>query len=286
MTMYHKILAAVDGSESSLHALKESFKLAAGGQALITVVSVLPPYQGDLSLVGVKNVKEMMRRPCQDNLAQAEKLALAAGVWIKTLCAEGEIFEEVVDLAEKDRCDLIVMGRRQRRLLERALVGSNTARVIGYSSVDVLVVPKETTVSFEKMLLATDGSQDSQVAAQRALDLAEMYQRDLIVISVADVRPETYGVAPQITEGLIAKAKEYVAEVKNQAALGGINVTPLVREGDPFEVITKFAAENGVSLIIMGSHGVTGLRRLLMGSVTEKVLGHTPCPVLVVKVEE
>jgi nucleotide-binding universal stress UspA family protein len=60
---YRKILAAVDGSESSMHALKEAFKLAQNEESWITAVSVIPPYQGDLDLVAVGNIMASMRKP-------------------------------------------------------------------------------------------------------------------------------------------------------------------------------------------------------------------------------
>ena len=143
MGRYKKLLVPIDGSESSIHALKESFKLAVNEGSWITVVSVVPPYTGDLDLVAVGNVLASIRKPCEDALSNAEKIAKAEGALIKTVCEEGDVHERILDLADAENCDLIVMGRRGLRRLERALVGSVTARVIGYGHKDVLVVPKK-----------------------------------------------------------------------------------------------------------------------------------------------
>ncbi|MDO9027782.1 MAG: universal stress protein, partial [Candidatus Roizmanbacteria bacterium] len=124
MGNYRKILVAVDGSESSKNALKQAFKLACTEGCWITVVSVIPAYTGDLALVGVGNIMKSMRKPCEDALSEAQKLAESERASIKTVCEEGEIYERIVDLAEADNCDLIVMGRRGLRHLERAFVGS------------------------------------------------------------------------------------------------------------------------------------------------------------------
>ncbi len=71
--------------------------------------------------------------------------------------------------------------------------------------------------------------------------------------------------------------------MKKKAELDGVRAETFVGESEAFQVINKLAREQKANMIIMGSHGRTGLRRLLMGSVTEKVIGHAPCPVLVVK---
>lgn len=278
-----KMLVAIDGSESSMHALKESFKLARNEKSWITVVSVVPEYKGDLDLVAVGNVMASMRRPCEDALHKAEELAKAEGALIKTVCEEGEAYERIIDLAEAENCELIVMGRRGLSRLERALVGSVTARVIGHSHIDVLVVPSTTEIGWKKILLATDGSKYSKAAAERVIDFAGEYGGELRVVSVVDVPAEFYGEAPDAVEDLIKKAKGYVEDVKRQAEASGIKTETFVREGEAYKAILDLAKEQNANAIVMGSHGRTGLKRLLMGSVTEKVIGYASCPVLVVK---
>jgi nucleotide-binding universal stress UspA family protein len=283
MGRYKKLLVAVDGSESSMHALKESFKFAINEKSWITVVSVVPHYTGDLDSVAVGDIMASMRKPCEDALLKAREMAEREKALIKTVYEEGEPYERIIDLAESENCDLIVMGRRGLRRLERMLVGSVTARVIGYSPIDILVVPRDTTVSWETILLATDGSKYSMTATKRAIDFAESYGGELKAISVVDVPAEFYGEAPQIVDDMIKKAKGYAEDVKKQAESAGVKTETFVREGESYLAITDLARKQDINTIVMGSHGRTGLKRLLMGSVTEKVIGHSPCPVLVVK---
>ncbi|MEK6690771.1 MAG: universal stress protein [Nitrospirota bacterium] len=283
MGRYKKLLVAVDGSESSMHALKESFKFAINEKSWITVVSVVPHYTGDLDSVAVGDIMASMRKPCEDALLKAREMAEREKALIKTVYEEGEPYERIIDLAESENCDLIVMGRRGLRRLERMLVGSVTARVIGYSPIDILVVPRDTTVSWETILLATDGSKYSMTATKRAIDFAESYGGELKAISVVDVPAEFYGEAPQIVDDMIKKAKGYVEDVKKQAESARVKTETFVREGESYLAITDLARKQDINTIVMGSHGRTGLKRLLMGSVTEKVIGHSPCPVLVVK---
>ena len=283
MGRYRKILVAIDGSESSKHALRESFKLATDEKSWVTVVSVIPQYEGDLGATWISNVREAMKKPCQIALSEAENMAKKERVLIKTVCEEGEIYERIVDLADAENSDLIVMGRKGISKLSKALVGSVTARVIGHSQKDVLVVPEGTSIGWKNIVFATDGSKFSEAATNKAIDFAKSYGSEIQVISVVDVTEEFMARAPGAVEDLVKKAKEIVEDVKKKASSEGIKAESIVREGDAYKVIVNIAKKQGANAIMMGSHGRTGLRRLLMGSVTERVIGHAPCPVLIVK---
>lgn len=283
MGRYRKILVAVDGSEPSTHALRQSFKLAANEKSWITVTSVIPPYEGDVDLTGVKDIRASLRKPCDDALKAAQRIADEDRALIKTVCEEGETYERIVDLADSLNCDLIVMGKTSGRRIGRVLVGSVTARVIGHSQRDVLVVPLEATVGWKKILVATDGSKYSAAAAARAVDFAKAYGGSIFVLSVVDVPAEFYADAPKVAEQLVVDAKKHVATVKKQAEEAGVPAETAVVEAESDQAIVDAATKARADIIVLGSHGRTGLKRLLMGSVTELVIGHAPCPVLVVK---
>lgn len=283
MGRYRKILVAVDGSESGRHALRESFKLASNEKSWITVVSVVPPYEGDLDMVAVGNIMASMRKPCESALSEAEKIAKEEGALIKTVCEEGKAYERITDLADAENCDVIIMARKGMHDSKKAPVGSVTARVIGYSRRDVLVVPGGATIGWKRILLATDGSRYSRAATERAIDFAKSYGGEIKAVSVLDVPAEFYAEAPNAIEGMINKAKEYVKDARTQAEAAGVKAEGFVGEGDAYRVITDLVKKENADMIIMGSHGRTGLGRLLMGSVAEQVISHAPCPVLIVK---
>jgi len=276
---YHRVLVAVDGSAESFHALEQAFRLV---ENWITVVSVAPAYEGDLRLVGVPDPQVLMVEPCDTALQKAQEMADAAGAMIKTVCAAGEPHERIVDLAEGESRDLIVLGAKGHSLIEKALLGSVTRRVIGYTQRDVLVVPPGAAVGWQKILLATDASKASKAAADRAVDLAQAYGSELQVAAVMEYPAQLYGEAPVPAEWR-DMLLSYVEEIVDQAKSQNIAASGLVLEGSPYGAIVALAEEDKASLIVMGSHGRTGLKRLLMGSVTERVIGHAPCPVLVVK---
>ncbi len=282
MGKYRKILVAFDGSESSKNALRQAIKLANTEKCWIKVLSVIPAYEGEMEL-WVRGVKDALRKPGEKMLSEAMEIAKSEGALIMTSLEEGEAYERIIDTADGENCDLIVMGSRGMRLIESTLVGSVTARVIGYTHRDVLVVPKDTTIGWRNILIATDGSKYSKATTERAIEFAKSYEGDLMVISVVDVTDEFMAQAPGLVEEMVKKAKGIVESVKKKAEASNIKSENFVREGETYKVIVELAKKENADVIFMGSHGRTGPKRLLMGSVTERVIGHSPCPVLVVR---
>jgi nucleotide-binding universal stress UspA family protein len=282
MANYRKILVAYDGSASARNGLAVASHLAKEDKSWIKVLSVLPGYSGDLELVGVSNIKETIEGPGKKLLAEAQEIADREDVHILTNMTQGEPYEKIVHVADDENCDLIVMGRRGKHQLERELVGSVTARVIGYTLKDVLVVPEGTRLSRKNILLATDGSPSCEAAVDKAIELAKEKSANLTAVSVVYTNDEYLALAPGVVEELIGKAKNKLATIAQKGREAGVEINTVVKEGEAFEAITNLAQNNGIDMIVMGSHGKKGLQRLLMGSVTERTIGYATCPVLVV----
>ena len=282
MANYRKILVAYDGSASARNGLAVATHLAKEDKSWIKVLSVLPGYSGDLELVGVSNIKETIEGPGKKLLAEAQEIADREDVHILTNMTQGEPYEKIVHVADDENCDLIVMGRRGKHQLERELVGSVTARVIGYTLKDVLVVPEGTMLSRKNILLATDGSPSCEAAVDRAIELAKEKSASLTAISVVYTNDEYLALAPGVVEDLIGKAKNKLATIAQKGRDAGIGINTVFKEGEAYEAITNLAQNNGIDMIVMGSHGKKGLQRFLMGSVTERTIGYASCPVLVV----
>ncbi|KPK23859.1 MAG: hypothetical protein AMJ61_14835, partial [Desulfobacterales bacterium SG8_35_2] len=256
--------------------------LAKEDKSWIKVLSVLPTYSGDLELVGVSNIGETIEGPGKKLLAEAQEIADHEDVHILTNMTQGEPYDKIVHVAEDENCDLIIMGRRGTHQLERELVGSVTARVIGYTPKDVLVVPDGTRLTRKNILLATDGSPSCEAAVDRAIEIAKEQSAKLTAISVVYTNDEYLALAPGIVEDLIDKAKEKLAMIEQKGKKVGIEINTVVKEGEAYEAITNLAQANGIDLIVMGSHGKKSIQRLLMGSVTERTIGYAACPVLVI----
>jgi nucleotide-binding universal stress UspA family protein len=139
--------------------------------------------------------------------------------------------------------------------------------------------------TMRRILLATDLTAASEVATDWAFALAERNGADLLVVSVIDpreLRQETQRTGlrwDQVRDRHQAAAQELVARGRPT----GLNVSFLVWTGDPGESIVSAAEAEAADLIIVGTHGRGTIGRLLLGSVSEHVVRHAPCPVLVAR---
>ncbi len=166
---------------------------------------------------------------------------------------------------------MIVVGRRGRSGLEKVLLGSAAAKVIGHAPCKVLVVPKAARIAFKNILVATDGSEHARTAAAEAIEIVKRCGSRLIAVSVARSEDEK------------EKARANADDVALAAQKAGSYAETMAPVGKPHEIIAATAKDRGVDLIVMGAYGKTGLKRLLMGSTTEKLIGLASCAVLVAK---
>ena len=140
-----------------------------------------------------------------------------------------------------------------------------------------------------KILVPTDFSEDSDLAVRMALSIAVTYQARIFLLhviskqSLADYCLDQSIVDRVLNESIVF-SNEKLQEVidKNQQS-GNIKVIPDVRKGQPHEEILKEASERKIDLIVIASHGKTGLQKYFIGSVTEKVMKEAKCPVLLIR---
>ena len=264
-------MVCTDGSDEGQNAVAVALELARACDSQVVAVQamhVVPEFQAvapDLPATLGKGVRE--------NMAVIKAAADKLGVALQTVVPEGQTpHAAIVATAEKIRPDLIIMGRCGKTALARILMGNVTARVIGHSPTNVLVVPRGGMVGFQRILVASDGSPYSQAAWELALAMAKQAKGRLIGVAVA---PE---------EGDIIEAKAIIRRMLTAASLAGVPMKGVNPQGvAPDTGIVQQAIKNEVDLIVVGSYGRTGLKKLLMGSVTERVIGGSPCPILVVK---
>lgn len=137
----------------------------------------------------------------------------------------------------------------------------------------------------KKILVGYDGSPFAKNALNVALDLAKKYGAPITVIAVAHV-PDFADTKDEI-DGVLEDAKNFFAKVLEEAqklaAAEGITVTTNVIPGHPAEALVNLAEEENYDLIVLGARGLSGIKRYLLGSVSEAVVRHAHCPVLIVK---
>ncbi len=139
------------------------------------------------------------------------------------------------------------------------------------------------TPGFEKLLVATDGSEFSTAAVQEAIRIAGACLSKLYLLHVIETGAEVELWDTTAAEKLEKAMRKYLEGIRAKAEKLEVACEVIMHLGDePYKLIVLEAKKHKVSTIIMGSHGRTGLTRLMMGSTVSRVIGHAPCRILVV----
>lgn len=266
------LLLATDGSPFSDGAIQEAIFF---GQACRTRVVVLHVVQLEAESILAANSIVMRRQKEMDpHFDQIRKMAEDSGVEVElVIVGTSSIEKAIVEQAQLRKADAILMGRHGRAGRLSQLVGSMTAKVIGQGFPRVLVVPKDFIIEGSHLLLTLSDSSSSGLAAQEALSLGRTCKtlERLTVISVAKKDSEY----PRVRE----MVDEFSAQWQREGLKAVCN--PLALLGNPAGLIVKTAEEQEVDMILMGGRGKNFVERMLMGSVTENVIGSAHCAVLV-----
>ncbi len=143
-------------------------------------------------------------------------------------------------------------------------------------------------MTVQHILVPTDFSDDADQALDYAIALAQKLQARLTLLHVFHLSPLSVGEMPPAVLSATVQEMETTAQQRMQATLArvhhaGLHTDSAIIEGMPVQTILDTASEKNVDLIVMGTHGRTGLTHVLMGSVAEKVVRLAPCPVLVTR---
>jgi nucleotide-binding universal stress UspA family protein len=146
-------------------------------------------------------------------------------------------------------------------------------------------------MKIEKILFATDFSEGSAVALPYAVDIAKQYGAKLYLVHVVyDITKATGWYIPHVAIGEIydeieKSARAEIGKIDTDEMKGFKDVEHVILKGTPYEEIIKFAEDNEVDLIVLGTHGRKGIDRVLFGSTAEQILRNAPCPVLSVRLQ-
>jgi nucleotide-binding universal stress UspA family protein len=149
---------------------------------------------------------------------------------------------------------------------------------------------------YERILVPTDGSDTAETAVEHALDLAEQYGAEVHALYVVDTDSMSLSLGAEqvdrIEQGQYGemddvrdRAEDATGYVADRARERGLECVENVSAGKPHVLISDYVEDNGIDLVVMGSHGRSGIRRALLGSVTERTLRSTHVPVLVVDID-
>lgn len=282
---FKKILCPIDFSEGSRQAMQFAILLAKEANAELVLFHswFVPPVAYSMEVPFPAYVVQDVADEAQKGLDDAVGEATRAGAKVSGVLSTGLPWSEIVSQLEKTGFDLCVIGTHGRTGLSRVLLGSVAEKVVRHAPCSVLCVRPDSEVgAFKHALVPTDFSE----SATHALDLAaQVVSRDgaITLLHVLELPVSFSGeIAPDFAKDLDKHAG--AALEVSAARVKTARVTALSRIGYAgAQTLSAVEHDPTIDLVVMGSHGRTGLKRFLLGSVAEKVVRHARCPVLVVR---
>jgi nucleotide-binding universal stress UspA family protein len=283
-----KILLAADGSKDAWLATNTAIGIAMATRSELHIVNVgvvAPALLRPLDVEPTRVEKEA-RRVLDEEVKNIENVG---GTVTEIHLSMGDAAQEIVNLAEELKVGLIAVGSRGRSRTKRALMGSVSDSVVRHAHCPVLVARRKPLILPASILVATDGSAEATLAAKTAAELAYRTYSELHLVNVADTHSSYYDAHETgLAENLQQRAREVLDDQVEEIEESGGKVAGehmRVSQRHPADSIVQVAEETEADLIVMGSRGLGGIRRALMGSVSDSVVRHAHCPVLVVRNE-
>jgi nucleotide-binding universal stress UspA family protein len=267
----------LDASVHLVHAFEDPFTAAAFAMQMY---STLPLALRD-------QLQQEIERRLAERLAGGEVTRLRSTSEVVT----GPAAKVIVEHAARIGAELIVMGTHGRGGMAHLLLGSVAERVVRTAGCPVLTVRMAPGRTLKEILVPTDFSDTADAALDYAFLLAERFSASVQLLHVLDDPFITDGLAAEayITEAPAARtamlrdARERLAHRAEAPPPASVRIGCEVLFGNGATTIANYAAARGSDLIVMGTHGRSGLAHLLLGSVAERLVRSAPCPVLTVR---
>lgn len=285
MKLLDHILLGQDFSETSSNTLESAIILAKAFEAKITPIYVLPD---DIVNEKAKNLlKEAASEKLKETILTISNQKINTG---DALLRHGSAINAIAKAAIDINSNLIVLGAGVNSKKQSFKLGTTTERIIQKSDKPVFVVKENEPIKITQILCPVDFSQASRRALSNAIIIAKKFRAQLTIISVCETAAPSWYSSNDIN---ILENKErlekHKAKFKNflkDFSLSGLNCTQEVPVGHPAEEILNTIVIKSIDLLVMGTAGKTGLNRLILGSVTEKVIREVPCSFMTIKSED
>lgn len=289
--MYQTILLPTDGSAGAEEATARALDLARVTDTTVHVLSVIetggpPPGLADADAETYRTQAEARARAATARIAkQAADLGLEGVREIRP----GVPHEAIREYATEHDVDLIVMGTHGKTGGDHARLGSTTERVITLGDVPVMSMRLGGDVEalsegygmYDHVVIATDGSEEAEQAAEHGLEIAERYGADVHVIYVVDTTTYALEDAPRSIVGLLKEGGQQATEtIVSDARDLNLPAEADVLRGQPDEEILDFADGVDADLLVLGTRGRATTSDRLLGSITARVLERAEMPVL------
>ncbi|MGH7799394.1 MAG: universal stress protein [Thermodesulfobacteriota bacterium] len=198
--------------------------------------------------------------------------------------------EKIIEVANKEKVDFIIMGKRGLGLKDRILVGSNTIKVLQRSQVPVLTVKRrgeKTPPRIKQILVPFDVSEKFDSALRYAVSLGKTFNGIVSVVYVLELISYPYEfpikILNEIRDTYDNELKNKIAEIYSQEG-NKVKIKHKVIESiNPYLGIIRYAEDQKPDLIVINTHGRKGIKKIILGSVAEKVIQEAQCSILAIK---
>lgn len=287
--MYKTIVVGYDESLSSKAALKEASLRIKEEAGTLYLVHAVYFDQEEFAILPAQMEKrfELGTHLCVNAKKDLQAEAGLNGN-VESIICEGEPPQVIVDVAQGKKADLIALGTYGRKGLKRLLMGSVTSQVILNSPCDVLVVKRPCTQCagrYSSLLVPYDGSESSKKALSRACALSKSDGAEISVLYVIPRYEEMmdFFKTESIKKSLYQEAEKIVEGAKKVAGGLGVKIKAVVQDGHAGDKIVEIADKLKHDLIVVGTHGWSGVNKAIMGSTAERVIAQASCPILIAK---
>ena len=299
MSTLNEILVAIDDSEASAPAADYARRLAKVEDAHLTfcnavdITGTIARCTTPYVVSDVAPVLEALEEECRSILHKAKAEAKAYGVAAEALELAGPAVPAVVELAATRHVSAIVMGSHGRHGASRLFLGSTAEGVLRRTDIPVFIVSQAEVAlppnPLDRILVALDDSDPADAAIEFALDLAHPHDTTIVLTHVVALKAlhqlattQHYPAENAFSDERL-EAQEVLTKAAERVRARGIPVETILLDGTPIDEITHLASSQSASLVVIGTHGRRGLRRLFLGSVAEGVVRDSPVPVAVVR---
>ncbi|MEY4704701.1 MAG: hypothetical protein RL042_897 [Nitrospirota bacterium] len=208
---------------------------------------------------------------------------------IRLIADSGDAAESIILTAEESHADLVIVGQRGMTATPSFLLGGVSQKVATYAPCSVLVV-KEPMAKLDRIIVAIDGSEAAHKAVEFLAHCPFKGPAQVVVVTVwPSPRSETWGIPSgvpgrsELKQMVEDKGQELLRKITGECASESYRLTTELLHGDPAFAILDAAVRHQAQLIVIGSRGMKAIKRFLLGSVSEKVLVHASCSVLIVR---
>lgn len=290
---FSRIVIPTDFSDTAEMALRLGSEVGSFYKSTLDVVNVVDATVYAYAGYPFASLSKELMAGAEESLNKLKLPSQAQGLQVSRYILSGTPSREIVDHAQRHNADLICIGTHGAGAVVRFFLGSVADKVLHEAKCPVLVTKKpkgevkhtkKRAKPFTRILFPTDFSDTANKALERAIALTEDFDAELFVLHIVDDSLISTHVPEErriILKELRNHALEEMRKILPAELLKYFDTMGAVKRGEPGKAITSYAEAHNCDLIIMGSHGRTGLQRVLLGSVADKVVRLAKCPVFI-----